>query len=155
MRGFKRNIRYYFFILLSATIQTAFYAQQTDIIELHSTIQPPEWLFYNYENTSLPDWPFPHVLVDHYDNIWAGTRGGGLVKYDGAVWTVYNKENSPLPHNNVSSLAMDHYGNIWIGTEVGLAKFDGTDWTLFNYENSDMPMGAVWSLDMDQYVVRN
>jgi ligand-binding sensor domain-containing protein len=111
--------------------------------------QASEWQFFTYENTSLPDWPFHHVLVDHYDNIWAGTSGGGLVKYDGAVWTVYNKKNSPLPHNHVGSLAMDHYGNIWIGTGDGLAKFDGNNWEVYNTDNSEIPEGIITSIAFD------
>lgn len=149
MKNFKKNICYYFLILLSVFIQTAFYAQQTDIIEMHSTIQAPEWLFYKYENTSLPDWPFHRVLVDNYDNIWAVTKGGELVKYDGAVWTVYNKENSPLQHNNVSSRAMDHYGNIWIGAGGGLAKVNGSNWEVYTNDNSEIPEGIITSIAFD------
>ncbi|MBN2861522.1 MAG: T9SS type A sorting domain-containing protein [Bacteroidales bacterium] len=116
-----------------------------------SISQIKEWVFYNMGNTGLPDYSIWRVLVDDYDNIWAGTEHGGLVKFDGEVWTVYTKDNSWLPGNYISALAKDNYGNIWIGTSSnrGLAKFDGKNWRVYIPANSQVPDETITSIVFD------
>jgi ligand-binding sensor domain-containing protein len=41
------------------------------------------------------------IAIDEEGNIWIGTAGQGLVKFDGVNWTVYNTSNSGLPDNYV------------------------------------------------------
>ncbi|MFO7934082.1 MAG: two-component regulator propeller domain-containing protein [Bacteroidales bacterium] len=113
--------------------------------------QSYDWRIYNVGNTGVPFDPTECILVDDYDNLWAGTLGGGLVKFDGTVWKVYKKENSWLPENSISALAKDQNGNIWIGTYGnGLSKFDGKNWRVYIPANSEMPDGAVVSIAFDR-----
>ncbi len=113
--------------------------------------QNPQWVFYTHENTALPDYPMELLIVDRDDNIWVGTYGAGLVKYDGAVWTVYNKENSWLPGDTITALAEDNDGNIWIATShnCGLSKFDGTYWRVYTPANSLLPDDKISSIAFD------
>ena len=81
--------------------------------------QTPEWIVYDTANSGLAHDRVHYLLFDEQGNKWIGTRGGGLVKFDGVNWTVYNTDNSGLPHDRVSSLAFDGKGNKWIGTWGG------------------------------------
>jgi ligand-binding sensor domain-containing protein len=60
--------------------------------------------------------------VDKQGNVWAGTWGGGLSKYDGKKWVTYTTEEG-LPGNHVFMLHMDGSGQLWIGTNNGLTQW--------------------------------
>ncbi|MEA1887636.1 MAG: two-component regulator propeller domain-containing protein [Bacteroidota bacterium] len=111
--------------------------------------QEGEWLFYTHENTGLPDYRIVKVVVDNYDNIWAGTNGGGLVKFDGAAWTVY-KDTPWVPATEISALAVDNYGNIWVATYAGsLSKFDGANEEVLIPSNSEIIDGYISTITFD------
>ena len=63
------------------------------------------------------------------DNIWVGTRGGGLnrlSRQDGSARRyqyAFNDGNS-LSQNHVHSLHFDKGGNLWVGTGAGLNRLD-------------------------------
>lgn len=54
--------------------------------------------------------------------IWAGTRGGGVARFDGKGWTNLSLIDG-LPSNQISSLHRDRDGRLWVGTRGGLAYF--------------------------------
>ncbi len=67
-----------------------------------------------------------HSLIqDKAGNIWIGSRGGGLSRFDGQTFTHFS--NIPaLASNRVISLIEDKKGNMWFSSEVpGLFKYDG------------------------------
>ena len=65
------------------------------------------------------------LIQDKAGNIWMGTRGGGLSKYDGQSFTHFSKIEA-LASNRVNSLLEDRSGNIWFGSERGgVFKYDG------------------------------
>ena len=72
--------------------------------------------------------------VDGEGNVWAGTWGGGLSRFDGKDWQTYTVADG-LPGNHVFSLGQDAQGNLWIGTSRGLARYDGQGFE--NYYVSD------------------
>ena len=103
--------------------------------------QNPKWKVYN---SGLLNNGVSCLAVDGSGNIWIGTFGGGLAKYDGTNpegtgWTVYNTSNSGLPDNSVLCLDIDGSGNKWIGTSSGLAKYDNKNWTIYDTSNSGLP----------------
>lgn len=57
--------------------------------------------------------------VDRQGQVWAGTWGGGLSRYDGKKWVSYTTADG-LPGNHVFMLHMDDKGRLWIGTNNGL-----------------------------------
>lgn len=63
-------------------------------------------------------------LQDKAGNLWFGTTGDGLFKYDGKFFTQYTTSNG-LNHNSVNHILEDKDGKIWIGTHAGLVLYDG------------------------------
>jgi signal transduction histidine kinase/ligand-binding sensor domain-containing protein len=64
-------------------------------------------------------------ILDSSGNLWFGTWGGGISKFDGTSFTSFTTAHG-LSNNLVHCLAEDANGNIWIGTEGGgLSIYDG------------------------------
>ena len=61
------------------------------------------------------------LLVDDEGDVWAGTWGGGLARFDGTTWTNYTTSDG-LPANHIFSLHKDPDGVLWVGTSNGLAR---------------------------------
>lgn len=98
---------------------------------------------YNKANSKLPANDVRALAVDANKNVWVGTYGGGLAKFDGVNnFTVFNKFAIPqMPSNFITALAVDGSGNIWMGAEGDtanyLAKFNGANnWTVYNDKNT-------------------
>lgn len=75
-------------------------------------------------DTSVTQYGNPNELtalaVDHDDTIWAGSHGGGLLRWDTRTGT-YTRFTSPvdMPDDRVLSLAVDRQGGVWVGTFGG------------------------------------
>jgi ligand-binding sensor domain-containing protein len=65
-------------------------------------------------------------LEDKKGNLWFGTSGEGVYRYDGKLFAQFTIQNG-LSSNAVCSILEDKNGNIWIGTKDGLCCFDGKD----------------------------
>jgi ligand-binding sensor domain-containing protein len=63
-------------------------------------------------------------LQDKAGNLWFGTTGEGVYRYNGKSFTQYTK-SAGLNSNTVYALLEDASGNIWIGTKEGVCRFDG------------------------------
>lgn len=95
------------------------------------------YVFRVYKNNpadarSLSNNYIKSIVEDRLGNIWIGTWGGGLNRYDRAkdrfTRYVHDKNNpNSLSDDFISSMYIDDKDNIWIGTESGgLNKFDAT-----------------------------
>jgi signal transduction histidine kinase/ligand-binding sensor domain-containing protein len=63
---------------------------------------------------------------DRKGNIWLGTNGGGISRYDGQSFTNFTTSQG-LAYNLVWCIKEDKAGNIWIGTDGGgVSCYDGT-----------------------------
>ncbi len=68
---------------------------------------------------------------DKMGNLWFGSIGGGVSKYDGKSFTNYNASQG-LVNNNVYCITEDTKGNIWFGTlGSGVSKYDGKIFTTY------------------------
>ena len=105
--------------------------------------------YFNSDNSPLPNDNVNAIEFDDIGNIWIGTYGGGVVKYDGKNWEIYTITNSPLPDNGVTAIEIDQKGNIWIGTHNGLTVFDGKNWTNFNLDTLQDFQNHVISIKQD------
>jgi len=68
--------------------------------------------------------------VDHLGNLWFGTAGGGISRYDGKSFTNYNTAQG-LAGNVIICILVTRDGNLWIGTTSGVSKYDGKRFTNF------------------------
>lgn len=79
--------------------------------------------------TYNPNYVFS-ILVDDQDQVWAGTWGGGVARFDGEQWHNLSTRDG-LAGNIVYSIARDAEGALWFGTDGGLSRYDGKDWQTF------------------------
>ena len=63
-------------------------------------------------------------LMDKAGNLWFGTTGEGVYRYDGKFFTNFTEKDG-LCNNIVWSILEDRAGNIWFGTDAGLSRYDG------------------------------
>ena len=69
------------------------------------------------------------MRVDREKNIWLGTFGGGLDKFDPTThqFTRYRFDantKSTLRNDTIISMCLDHHDDVWIGTQHGLYKLE-------------------------------
>src|SRR5688572_22117372 len=62
-------------------------------------------------------------LQDKAGNLWFGTTGDGVYKYDGRSFTQFTAKNG-LNSNAVNHQWEDTDGKIWIGTLAGFVVYD-------------------------------
>ncbi|HET7818409.1 MAG TPA: two-component regulator propeller domain-containing protein, partial [Bacteroidia bacterium] len=71
------------------------------------------------------------AFTDKMGNLWFGTRGGGVSRYDGKSFTNFTTAQG-LGHNFIWCITEDQAGNIWFGTNGGGAsRYDGRCFTNF------------------------
>jgi ligand-binding sensor domain-containing protein len=63
-------------------------------------------------------------LQDKEGNLWFGTSGEGVYRFDGKLFTQFTTKDG-LNSNSVNSILQDKQGNLWLGTSDGLCKFSG------------------------------
>src|SRR5690606_33682447 len=85
------------------------------------------------------------IHEDDSGNLWFGTIGGGLIKYEHtqegqrARFTILN-EGQGLSDLNVRSIIHDHTGNIWLGTQFGLNRLSRQNISSISKEYSAQPV---------------
>ncbi|MBL4755973.1 MAG: hypothetical protein JKY52_20570 [Flavobacteriales bacterium] len=87
-------------------------------------------------------------LLDKAGNLWFGTTGHGVFKYDGKSFTNYTVKDG-LGGNRVITICEDKEGNILFGTEKGISLYDGKSISEFA-KNEDFSNYAVISLMEDK-----
>jgi serine/threonine protein kinase/ligand-binding sensor domain-containing protein len=89
--------------------------------------------YYKYTTLDgLPDHNIFTLLVASDGNLWAGTEGGGVVRFDGQDWTTFRVEDG-LTGDEVASLFETREGVLLAGTVYGeedISQFQGDHWTV-------------------------
>jgi len=98
-------------------------------------------------------------LMDKAGNLWFGTTGDGVYRYDGKLFIQFTVKNG-LSNNTVWSILEDKAGNIWFGTDDGACCYDGktisaipiavTDNSNSHPNDTPSAMNAVWSMLQDK-----
>jgi len=69
-------------------------------------------------------------VKDNNGNLWFGTNGGGVSRFDGKSFTNFTTAHG-LVNNAVYSILEDKSGNLWFGTNGGVSRYDGKSFTNF------------------------
>lgn len=89
------------------------------------------------------------ILEDKRGNLWFGTNGGGVTKYDGKSFTHYTDKEG-LSQKTVWSILEDKRGNLWFGTNGGgVSKYDGQRFTHYT-KKEGLSNNTVWSILEDK-----
>ena len=82
------------------------------------------------EKEGLPSNIGTSILEDHKGNLWFGSSGKGVTKYDGKSFTHFTDKEGLL-NNTIRSILEDKNGNLWFGTDNEVCKFNGLSFTHF------------------------
>lgn len=84
------------------------------------------WTLYNPAVSEIPSAHITSVVVDHDQNIWAGSADKGVIRKTGDAWLSFNDVTLSVRSNNFSCLTLDPEGKVWAGnTASQLVKFGG------------------------------
>lgn len=84
------------------------------------------------------------ILEDREGNLWFGTTGEGVYRYDGESFHQFTAGDG-LKSNFVYCIFEDQDANIWIGTEAGLCRYDGNRFIPIEIDlPPDLPLNTVW-----------
>ena len=70
------------------------------------------------------------ILEDSHGNLWFGTNGGGVSKYNGITFTHFT-EKEGLSNDVVFSILEDSQGYLWFSTNGGVSMYNGETFTHF------------------------
>ena len=88
------------------------------------------------------------VFKDSNGNLWFGSMGGGVSRYNGENFTHFT-EKEGLSHNMIFSIIEDRKGNMWFGTYGGgISMYNGESFTHFT-ENEGLSCNNVISIIED------
>ena len=99
----------------------------SNITDSQKTIIP------GYPKISLPEGLSPQIMFrcsmkDKEGNLWFGTTGAGIYRYNGKLFTRY-AEMEGLSSNFVVGIAQDIKGNIWVATNNGIFHSNGNSFS--------------------------
>ena len=85
-------------------------------------------------DTTLVSQYIRSIFQDSKGNLWFGTLGEGVVRYDVKTLTYFSNPDC-FNNNTVYAINEDQNGNLWFGTDLGVYKYDGI--TFRNYNQKD------------------
>jgi ligand-binding sensor domain-containing protein len=92
------------------------------------------------------------MLQDNRGNIWVGSWGNGILRYNGSSFTNYT-EKEGLVHNFLFYIMEDKSGNLWFGCGSGIiggiTYFNGTSFTNYT-EKEGLPNHNISSILEDK-----
>lgn len=89
-------------------------------------------------------------LQDKNGNLWFGTTGEGVYRYDGKEFTQFTEKDG-LSNNSIWSILEDKVGTIWFGTDEGVCRYDGKTISKISFTLSPQSrFNAVWSMMQDK-----
>lgn len=83
---------------------------------------------YESQNGKLNNNIIQSIFVDHNDNIWAGTQGGGLSRYEPATDSFIDvNEEYNIPYNDIFNIFQDRFENIWMCSNNDIICLSGAN----------------------------
>ncbi|HET9430069.1 MAG TPA: two-component regulator propeller domain-containing protein, partial [Chitinophagaceae bacterium] len=89
------------------------------------------------------------ICIDSSGNLWIGTYGAGLDRYDPVTGTFTHFRHNPndpssLADDTVSVLLTDKNGTLWVGSQ-GLSRFDPKTGRFIHYQHNPNDPGSISS----------
>jgi len=111
-------------------------------------VSAQEYFFRSYSiEQGLPQSNIYCALEDQRGEMWLGTDGSGICRFNGVEVKVMDR-NDGLSGNIIRSVFEDSRGNIWIGTEYSLDKYDG--FSLQSFSETKISGTAVLAINEDR-----
>jgi ligand-binding sensor domain-containing protein len=88
------------------------------------------------------------IFQDRSGNLWFGTNGDGVCRYDGKSLDYYTIE-SGFGGRAVRAIVEDREGSLWFGTSGGVTRYEGEAFTNFTQEDG-LSSDDVWCLCIDR-----
>ncbi len=85
-------------------------------------------------DTTLVSQYIRSIFQDSKGNLWFGTIGEGVVRYDVKTLRYFSKSDG-FVNETVYAINEDKQGNLWFGTDQGVYKYDGKHFK--NYRQKD------------------
>ncbi len=85
-------------------------------------------------DTTLVSQYIRSIFQDSKGNLWFGTLGEGVVKYDVKTLTYFSNPDGFI-NNTVYAINEDKAGNLWFGTDQGVYKYDGKNFRNYNQKD--------------------
>ena len=127
-----------FVLLISCTGQTSKHTDASHTLDTTSISKGQPKLIKTQGSTESDN---VHCSIeDKVGNLWFGTTGEGVYRYDGKLFTQFTKKDG-LNSNCIYAMLEDKAGNIWFGTENGVCRYDGKTF-------SNMPFTALFNNDL-------
>ena len=119
-----------------------------------------QYSFQNYSlEEGLPQSEIFSLIQDKKGNLWLGTNGGGISRFNGKDFISYNRRHG-LADNNIRSLYQDANELLWIGTSIGISNFNGVSFKNYGVNDSvpnavyirilEDKKGRIWAMGVDQ-----
>jgi len=83
-----------------------------------------------HEESYNPNYVFA-LKVAKKNEVWAGTWGGGVARFDGKSWKNFTTTDG-LAGNIVYSMEIAPDGVYWFGTNHGVSRYDGETWKRYD-----------------------
>ena len=117
--------------------------------EMATKLQNSESFSYFDKLQGLKQSFVPCMLADNSGNLWFGTHGGGLTRFDAYNFTHFTQKEG-LAGNSIFALIQAKDGCLWISTYgKGLSIFDGKNFRNFSTENG-FPSDYIYSILEDR-----
>ncbi len=104
-------------------------------------------LKYYSKKAGLKTYDVSCLFVDDKNNLWIGSKGQGVSKFDGQYFTQITTKNG-LANDFVNTIFQDKNGIIWFGTSNGVSKYEGDKYVLYD-NTSLLPGGGGYSVCQD------
>ena len=84
------------------------------------------------------------LFLDSKDNLWIGTRLGGLTQFHqpSNTWKTFRHDNNnpaSISNDEILTITEDRKGRLWVGTEDGLNVFDYETESFVSFKSKDEP----------------
>lgn len=126
-------------------------------IDKNEKVEFRHYVHEPHDSSSIANNTVIMIHEDRNKNIWVGTYGGGICRYDSARDNfIRYMENDGIVDNHVCSILEDDNQNLWLGTHGGINKINTITGKITGYNASDglqitdFNAGSCWRDDSGQ-----